>query len=258
LARHVGSVVANARQLESTAQTSHELQAALLPAELPRIASLRVHTRYLAASSSLEVGGDFYDAMELPGGKAWMAIGDVEGHDRRAAAVMGQLRSAIRTLACEGNDPSEVIHALRTSWKYFGSGRLATILVGEIDPTSGRVVLASAGHLPPLLIKEAGAEFVSTAPNPLLGVEAETAEPLTLTLCPSDVLLLLTDGVLTERSRPLDEAMQQLRALALSAPRTPEDICSRVIEGRANGDDDAALLALALDPMPPAPIRPHG
>ena len=256
LARHVGSVVAKARQLDSTAQTSHVLQAALLPAELPAIAGLLIHTSYIAASSSLEVGGDFYDAMELPDGRAWVAIGDVEGHDRRAAAVMGQLRSAVRTLACQGNEPGAVIHALRSSWKRLGFDRLATILVGEIDPVTGRMALASAGHLPPLLVREAGAEFLSPPPSPLLGVDARMGEPLTTTLCPGDVLLLFTDGVLSERARPLDEAMRHLRSVALRARRTPEAICSCVIDDKADGDDDAALLALSLDPVPGAPPRP--
>jgi len=246
LAQQVGSVVAKAQQLDMAVQTSHVLQAALLPTELPDIRGLSIHSRYVAAASSLDVGGDFYDVMALPDAQAWIMIGDVEGHDRRAAAIMGQLRSAARTLAFQGNDPVGVIQGLRASWNYFGFNRLATVLVGQIDPATGSMTLASAGHLPPLLVKDTGAEFLEIASSPLLGVEAETVDPLTATLRAGEVLLLYTDGALDERTLTLVEGMDLLCKVALSGIIEPRAICQRVIDLDSGRKDDVALLAVSL------------
>ena len=137
LAQQVGSVVAKAQELDGAVRISHEFQAALLPESLPEIGGLTIHASYRAQAASLDVGGDFFDALTLPNGRAWLMVGDVEGHDQRAAAIMGQLRSAARTLACEGHGPAGVISGLRTCWPYFGFNRLATGTVVEIDPKKG-------------------------------------------------------------------------------------------------------------------------
>jgi len=252
LAQEVGSVVAKAQQLDLATQTSHVLQTALLPTELPEIPGLTIHTRYVAATTSLDVGGDFYDVAALPNGKAWIMIGDVEGHDRRAAAVMGQLRSAARTLGALGNDPVGVIRGLRECWRFFGFDRLATVLVGQIEPATGLVTIASAGHLPPLLVSDSAAEFLPIIPSPLLGVDAVEIQLQTSTLRPGEVMLLYTDGALNDRTPILTETMDHLRKVAMSGQIDPQSICDRVIEFEPNRDDDVALLAVSLRHNPGA------
>lgn len=245
LARQVGSVVAKAQQLETTAQTSHMLQAALLPSELPEVPGLAIESRYVAAASSLEVGGDFYDVV-VPDGDAFVMIGDVEGHDRRAAAVMGQLRSAIRALACQRLSPEEIVRALQDSWNYFGFDRTATMLLGQVDPDTGLLKLASAGHLPPLLIRQASADYLPVPSSPLLGWETGKEHALFTELSPGDTVLFYTDGALHERSLGVVGGMDRLRKVALDGEMTPEAVCDRVIRDNDNREDDVALLAFSL------------
>lgn len=251
LAREVGSVVAKAQELDLASQTSHVLQTALLPTDLPQIPGLVIHTSYMAASTSLDVGGDFYDVVALPDGQAWIMIGDVEGHDRRAAAVMGQLRSAARTLASQGNGPVGVVNGLRECWRFFEFNRLATVLVGQIEPTTGLMTIASAGHLPPLLVSDATAEFLPIVPSPLLGVDAPGVEPFHSHLRPREVLFLYTDGTLNERTSTLPETMEQLRKVVMGAKVQPRAICERVIDFDPVRSDDVALMAVSLEPFPP-------
>ncbi len=247
LARQVESVVAKARQLDLTAQTSHMLQAALLPTALPDIPGLSIEAFYAAAASSLDVGGDFYDVV-APNDKAFVMIGDVEGHDRRAAAVMGQLRSAIRALACQGLGPDGVIRALRHSWKYLGFDRNATVLLGQIDPDTGVLTLASAGHPPPLLMRYGTTEYLPMTSSPLLGLEAHGDDPFVTRLDPDDVVLFYTDGAVQERRLGLIDGMERLRKIALDRGTGPDEICERVIGDDTNRDDDVVLLALSIIP----------
>jgi GAF domain-containing protein len=245
LAQQVGSVIAKAQQLDQASLTSRLLQEALLPAELPVIPGLVVQTSYSAALHALDVGGDFYDLVPLPDGGALITVGDVEGHDQRAAAEMGQLRSAIRTLAIRGQPPEQVVDELRQSWELLGFTRTATVVVGRIDCTTGELVLASAGHPPPLLISASTADYVPVPANALLGMHIpRPATPYATSLPRGDVLLLYTDGALQERTYHIDKAMGVLRELALEADRSPRAICRRVIDEVHDGDDDTALLAV--------------
>ena len=120
LAEQVAAVVDNARRYEATLRTSHVLQQSLLPQRLPEVPGLQIATRYLPATRGLDVGGDFYDLVTLPNGNVAFVVGDVEGHDRDAAALMGHLRSAARALAGQFETPSQVIAALQQSWQLLG------------------------------------------------------------------------------------------------------------------------------------------
>jgi serine/threonine-protein kinase RsbW len=245
LAQQVGSVVSKAQQLDIATQTSHVLQEALLPSKLPEIPGLVVHTHYQPATQTLEVGGDFYDIVALPIGQAWFIIGDVTGHDRRAAALMGQLRACARILAGQGNGPVEVIAGLQSCWDLLGFDRLATALIGQIDPTTGEMILASAGHLPPLLVEEREADFIPIVPTVPLGAGGQPAIAFTMTLRPGQTLVLYTDGVLGERAWGIDEGMEQVRKAALCGG-DPHAICQRIIEIHSGRDDDVALIAISL------------
>jgi GAF domain-containing protein len=251
LAEHVAAVVDNARRYEATLQTSETLQESLLPQNLRSIPGIRVATRYLPATRGLEVGGDFYDLIVLRTGVAVLMIGDVAGHDREAAALMGQLRSAARALAGQVTGPSELIALLDQSWEALDFDRMATALFGMLDPTSGDLLLASAGHYPPLVIGPDGdAHYIPVEPSGPLGTSAADIAAVDWRgrLVKGQTLLLFTDGVIDEREIGAEASMGQLAEVATGGPLNPAAICDRVLrmlpEDRI---DDAALLALQLE-----------
>ena len=250
LAEQVAAVVDNARRYDDAYRTSHILQSSLLPRWLPVVPGLTVETRYLAAAEGLEVGGDFYDLIPLPSGQVGFMVGDVAGHDRDAAAVMGHLRSAARALAGQVDGPVELVAALKWSWELLGFDRLATGLFGQLDPQTGEVVMASAGHYPPLLVDDDGARFLPLAPVAPLGVDGGTARSEWRgRIHPGQVLLLYTDGVIDERRVGSDESMARLATTAAAGERTPAALCERIVRAlHTDRVDDVALMALQIDP----------
>ncbi len=248
LARHVASVVDNARRYESAFRTSQILQSSLLPAQLPEVDGVILETRYLTANRGLEVGGDFYDVLVLPTGDVLFVVGDVAGHDRHAAAQMGHMRSALRALAGHASAPSALISAVRAAWGLLGFERIATALVGLLDPRSGGLAVASAGHYPPLIVSRFDTRFLPVLPGPPLGMDAPPATEWRGRLAEGQVLLGYTDGAIDERGIGSDESMSKLRLVASDGDVTPLTVCDRVVEATtADRADDVALLALALD-----------
>lgn len=248
LAEHVAAVVDNARRYESAFRTSQILQSSLLPTRLPSVPGVRIDTRYLTANRGLEVGGDFYDVLALPSGVIAFSVGDVAGHDRGAAAQMGHLRSASRALAANASGPGELISSLRACWELLGFERIATVVAGFLDPRSGEVTVATAGHYPPLLITRDGATFVPLSPGPPLGMASSAPAEWRGVLRPGDVLLGYTDGAIDERGRGSDASMARLASVAASGSLRPGAVCDRVVDMLdPERLDDVALLALALD-----------
>ncbi len=250
LAEHVAAVVDNARRYEATLQTSQTLQERLLPQRLSRIPDLRVATRYLPATRGLEVGGDFYDLIVLQSGAAVFMIGDVAGHDREAAALMGQLRSAARALAGQVDNPSELIAVLQQSWDMLGFDRIATGLFCWLEPKNGDLVVGSAGHYPPLVVEPgSAARYVPVVPSGPLGSSASRdAVDWHGRLEPDQTLLMFTDGVIDEREVGAEASMEDLAQVAAGDDLSPEALCDRVVrmlpEDRI---DDAALMAIRLE-----------
>jgi len=250
LAKQVAAVVDNARRHDSSVRTSHTLQQSLLPQSLPDVPGLLVDTRYLTASRGLEVGGDFYDLVVLPDGWVLFMIGDVAGHDRNAAALMGHLRSAARALAARAQTPGALIAALRHSWALLGFDRIATVLFGSLDPASGDLRLASAGHYPPLLIGEADAYYLGVEPDTPLGAAGAGVADWHGTLAPRDVLLLFTDGAIDERRTGSEQSMADLAATVTRRATSPAAACDLVVDMLdVDRADDVALLALQFDPV---------
>lgn len=258
MAKQVAAVVDNARRHDSSVRTSHTLQQSLLPQSLPDVPGLLVDTRYLTASRGLEVGGDFYDLVILPGGRVLFMIGDVAGHDRNAAALMGQLRSAARALAGRAQTPGALIAALRHSWDLLGFDRIATVLFGNLDPASGDLLLASAGHYPPLLIGEADAYYLGVEPDTPLGAPGAGVADWHGTLAAREVLLLYTDGAIDERRAGSEQSMADLAATVTGRAVNPATTCDLVVDMLdVDRTDDVALLALQFDPVsarPPASV----
>ena len=248
LAQQVAAVVDNTRRSEAALMTSRILQESLLPHHLPDIPGLRIDTRYLAATRGLEVGGDFYDVMLLPSQKVGFSIGDVAGHDRHAAALMGQFRSATRALAGQVDSPAELIAALRFSWDLLDADRITTALFAQLDVDSGELVMASAGHYPPLLVARGMTYFLPVPPTTPLGAPASRVRQWSGTLKPGEVLLLYTDGAIDERSSGSEASMERLAKVASDGQLDPTSVCTRIVELLDEDRiDDVALLAVSLD-----------
>ena len=244
-------VVAKAQRYETDVRTSHTLQANLLPPAPPALTGISTAVRYLAASYGVEVGGDFYDVVELPNAQVALAVGDVVGHDITAAATMGQLNSVYRALLADRPSPSSMIDRLQASWSLLGLQRMATALFATLDPATGQLRVASAGHLPPLLLTGGHAEFLPVTPSRMLGAPPAPAAEWTGVLPPGATLVLFTDGLVESRTSDIDAGLARLQAVALrTATADPDELCDRLLADLAGTHraDDIALLALTRDP----------
>ncbi|MYT05439.1 PP2C family protein-serine/threonine phosphatase [Streptomyces sviceus] len=214
---------------------------------------MRLATHYRASNRGAEIGGDWYDVLALPDGAVGLAIGDVMGHDVEAATLMGQLRSALHSLALEGAGPAQVLTRLDAYLQSLATDRFATCLYAVYDPHRHRLRYAASGHLPPLLIA-ADTAYLELPPALPLGlgstpVDREVAFP------PGTGLLLYTDGLVENRALSLDDGLAALRrtcaALPAAARSDPQRITERALEllnTPDRVDDDAALLAATAEP----------
>lgn len=221
------------------------LQRALLPQQLPTVAGLEIAARYRPLATS--VGGDFYDAVVLGDGMVGIAIGDVTGKGLRAAAAMGRLRSALHAYALDSPSPAAVISRLDRFAA--ADGAIATALYLVLDPAVGRVTLASAGHLPPLLIDGDSARYLELgrALSPPLGLAVDTRDEIDIELRDGSAVVLYTDGLI-ERTRNVDEGLPALReAASRSIGESLDALCEHVLAALAPGNryrDDVALLGV--------------
>jgi serine/threonine-protein kinase RsbW len=253
LGLQMGLVLAKAQRYELDVRTSHTLQANLLPPDPPEVAGLRLAVRYLAATHGVEVGGDFYDVVRLPDEQVALAVGDVVGHDITAAATMGQLNSVYRALLVDRPAPSAMIDRLQASWSLLGLQRMATALFATLDPATGQLRIASAGHLAPLLLTAGHAEFLPVMPSRMLGAPPAPAPALEWAgvLPVGASLVLFTDGLVESRSADIDEGLAHLLAAVEAADTTdPDELCDRLLAVMtgAHRADDIALLVLTRLP----------
>ncbi|SNS44296.1 serine/threonine-protein kinase RsbW [Geodermatophilus saharensis] len=239
-----------AARVELESRTSHALQASLLPPAPPHVPGLALAVRYLPGSRGADVGGDFHDVVPLPEGDVALAVGDVVGHDVTAAATMGQLRSVHRALLADRPGPAELVERLHGSWPLLGLPRMATALFARLDPATGALRIASAGHLPPLLVGGGRAELLAVAPGRLLGAPPGPAPEWSGELPVGATLVLYTDGLVESRTADLDTGLARLRAVAVegagSDPADPDELCDRLLAALTGPRraDDVALLAL--------------
>ncbi|SDE71938.1 serine/threonine-protein kinase RsbW [Blastococcus fimeti] len=247
LALQLGLVVARAQRFDLAVRTSHALQGNLLPPAPPALEGLEIAVRYLAATRGVEVGGDFYDVIRMPGGEIGLAVGDVVGHDITAAATMGQLRSVYRALLADGPAPGAVVERLQAGWPLLGLQRMATALFATLDPGSGRLRIASAGHPPPVLLVRGQASFLPVPPSRMLGAPPSVADEWIGVLPDGASLILFTDGLVESRSADIDEGFALLLAAASSAGTSdPGALCDHLLAELtgAHRADDIALLVL--------------
>ncbi|MDT9696449.1 SpoIIE family protein phosphatase [Streptomyces sp. P17] len=231
------------------------LQQAMLPRTIPSVPGADVAVRYRAGTAAgtlgRDIGGDWYDLIPLPGGRVGAVIGDVQGHDTHAAAVMGQLRIVLRAYAAEGHTPATVMARASVFLHELDTDRFATCLYAEADLSTGVVQAVRAGHIDPLVRQPDGTcRRVAMEGGLPLGLSAEFGRleyPVrTLELDPGHTLLLCTDGLVEQPGFDLDEGMQTLTALVADGPDDVRKLADRLIEvaEERGGDDDVALLLL--------------
>ncbi|MFE9768749.1 SpoIIE family protein phosphatase [Streptomyces sp. NPDC005808] len=251
----LGSSIAQSLQramfYEQEKDLAQGLQQAMLPRSIPGVPGADIAVRYRSASLGRDIGGDWYDVIPLPGGRVGAVIGDVQGHDTHAAAVMGQLRIVLRAYAAEGHTPATVMARASVFLKELDTQRFATCLYAEADPSTGVVQLVRAGHIDPLVRQLDGSCYrLPVAGGLPLGLSAEFGRleyPVgTFELDPGQTLLMYTDGLVEQPGIDLGEGMRTLQRLVRTGPADVHDLADRLIDVAEDrgGDDDVALLLL--------------
>ena len=280
VARMLAQALSRAQSHESERALSHGIQRTMLPTREPAIDGMAVAARYVPTGGGLQVGGDWYDVIDLPSGRTALVIGDVQGHDVRAAAIMGQLRIALRAYAAEGHTPDAVLsrasrflHGLADGGADPDDPRFATCLYIEVAPSDGTLLVARAGHPEPAIRLGDGTTIRrQTAVGPPLGVEFDTDYPTTrLMLEPGEVLMLSTDGLIETGGHDLDTGWQRLsEVLEVGPAEELEQLADALVQAvhgpashRTTGpladrrEDDVALLLLRRDPDGPTCAVPE-
>jgi serine phosphatase RsbU (regulator of sigma subunit) len=239
----------HAEQFRRERDAALTLQRSLLPQRLPRLAHVALAWRYLPGAEGTYIGGDWYDVIPLADERVALVIGDVMGRGLRAAAVMGQLRATVRAHASTEHRPAEVLRRLDTAVAGLEQEQITTALVAVLDPAERSLVVASAGHYPPLVTTIDEAYYLDVEPGPPLGAGGAGGYPeLSVTLPRGATLLLFTDGLVEDRQMPVDLGLQRLLTAARSVT-DPEMLCDRALTalGRdSSHDDDTAVLAVGL------------
>ncbi|MEV7611967.1 SpoIIE family protein phosphatase [Streptomyces sp. NPDC089799] len=259
LATRAAIAIDNARWYHHAAGTALALQRHLLPHPPPRATGLRIAYRYQPAAAASGIGGDWFDAIPQPGGRTALVVGDVMGHGVHAAATMGQLRTATRTLADLGLDPARVLRHLDHITAELDQ-TIATCVYATWDPHLSRCRVALAGHPPPVAVRAGRAPELVDLPvgvplgtGGLGGPDFETA---VLNLVPGDRLVLYTDGLVETRDHALDDRLDQLLSLLADPGLPPEATCDRLLAALRHPDaaDDVALvIADVIAHVPPHP-----
>jgi PAS domain S-box-containing protein len=242
-------------ELAEEHRVKESLQRAVLPARLPPVAGVELAARYLPADMPTLVGGDWYDAFCLPDGGLAVATGDVVGHDLEAAAMMGQVRNALRAYAFSDESPADVLARLNRLITGLGDNGLATALFGRLDPAQRSFRWSCGGHPQPLLIGAAGVRLLSGPVGAMLGaVPAARAHyaDAHAAVEPDDVLVLYTDGLIERRDRDLDEGFAALaRAAGDLRGQAAEIVCATLLDRllpNQEHEDDVCLLVLRILP----------
>ncbi|MCT2543134.1 MULTISPECIES: SpoIIE family protein phosphatase [Streptomyces] len=268
----LGSSIAQSLQRAMLYEQEHDLaeglQQAMLPRRIPDVPGAQVAVRYRSARLGRDIGGDWYDVIPLPGGRVGAVIGDVQGHDTHAAAVMGQLRIVLRAYAAEGHSPATVMARASVFLHELDTDRFATCTYAEVDLTTGVVQLVRAGHVDPLVRESDGSCRRLPAEGGLpLGLSAEFGRleyPVsTVELDPGQTLLLFTDGLVELPGADLDEGIQLLTAMVRNGPQDLQRLADRLCEevDERGGEDDVAVLLLrrkvAHAPQPGGRLQQH-
>lgn len=251
---------AQAQLYEREHRVVETLQRSLLPDRLPDIPDVRAVARYVPAATEVEIGGDWYDVIPLRDGRVGLGVGDVAGHGVAAAAAMGQVRMAFRAYLLEGSAPKEILERLNALFHELLPGSMATLVCALLDPESGTLTVARAGHPPPLVRGPDGeVAYLEGGQGPPLGVapmmtygEAASGLPHGATV------LLYTDGLIERRRESLDAGLTRLSDAVAAAPPDLDAACDEIIArllGAKGVADDVALLAIRRESMAGKPLN---
>lgn len=262
LATHTALGIHKAVLYVREASVADALQRTMLPPSLPEPTGVTLASRYLPSSRTAQVGGDWYDAIPLPGNRVALVIGDVMGHSMTSAAIMGQLRTIVQTLAGLDLPPDEILHHLDEQAERLGSEHTATCLYAMYDPVQHRLLVSNAGHLPPVLLHPDGStEVLPVPPGAPIGVGAGGFESIEMHAPAGATLVLYTDGLVESRDSDVLTGVDRLRARLRtarsgSAPSALEELCDRALGplGSGDRDDDIALLAARFEGIPPETV----
>jgi PAS domain S-box-containing protein len=230
-----------------------ELQRGLIPKSLPEVGGVELSASYEVAGIGVQVGGDWYDALEMPGGRLGIVVGDVTGRGIRAASAMGQLRTLTRAFAlgADGHrSPGQVLTLLNRHQLAVGDEHLFTIVYAVIDPEAGTIAWANGGH-PPLLLRRAGGECAYLdGGNGLMGVEERPYETFERSLDPGSTVVLYTDGLIERRGESLDAGLDRLLSAAQAGPHEPralrDHILAWLLDPTTQRDDDVTAVVARL------------
>uniref|UniRef100_UPI0010411D50 ATP-binding SpoIIE family protein phosphatase n=1 Tax=Actinomadura roseirufa TaxID=2094049 RepID=UPI0010411D50 len=250
LARRAALCIDNGRLYRREVEAAQELQRSMLPDDPPDVAGARVCYRYRPAGQAAQVGGDWFDAIPLPGCRLGIVVGDVMGHGLTSAAIMGQMRTAVRTLAAQDMRPDRLLRQLDALARRLGEDYLATCLYAVYDPVARTCRIAGAGHVPPVLVSPGGESRVLPVPAGVpIGVGGEPFETVEIHVEDGSRLVLCTDGLLERRDRDIDRGLEEMRAQLTGATPALDDTCDALLDslGSATPADDIAIVAVGFD-----------
>lgn len=249
LAQMASVAVENLRLYEHEHRIAESLQRSLLPENLPPIPGIALAARFEPGGIGVHVGGDWYDVIRLPNGRVGLAIGDVAGRGVRAAAIMGQLKMALRSYAVEAHPPATVVDRLNRLIHSFDNPEMATLVYLVVDPETASVRFVNAGHPPPLLrLDDGSVSYLDGGHSvPIGAMEGAEFREVQTELSPGMTLMLYTDGLVERRGATIDQGFERLADAATEAPLELQRLCDHItaaVFGKQGGTDDMAILAL--------------
>lgn len=256
LAARAGLVLDNARMYTYQESVAETLQDSMLPHIPPRMAGCDIATRYLPGTLLGRIGGDWFDSVKLPGARTALVVGDVMGHGLNSAAMMGQLRTAVQTMAALDLPPAQLLRNLDDLAQRLGETYLATCLYAVYDPIASELHLANAGHIPPVLVRadDGRSELLDLPTGAPIGVGGVPFEAVRVGVAPGDRLVMCTDGLVEMRGEDIGVGLATLCESAAHPAASMDDACDTIIRAlntRGGRKDDVALLLARLNGIEP-------
>ncbi|WP_316755762.1 SpoIIE family protein phosphatase [Streptomyces herbicida] len=259
LAARAGLVLDNARMYTYQESVAETLQDSMLPHIPPRMPGCDIATRYLPGTLLGRVGGDWFDSVKLPGARTALVVGDVMGHGLNSAAMMGQLRTAVQTMAALDLPPAQLLRNLDDLAQRLGDTYLATCLYAVYDPIESELHIANAGHVPPVLVRaeDGRSELLDLPTGAPIGVGGVPFEAVRVRVEPGDRLVMCTDGLVEVRGEDIGVGLATLCESAAHPAASMDDACDTIIRAlntRGGRKDDVALLMARLNGIEPEDV----
>ncbi|MEV6021553.1 SpoIIE family protein phosphatase [Streptomyces sp. NPDC052036] len=259
LAARAALVLDNARMYTYQENVAETLQDSMLPHIAPRTAGCDIATRYLPGTLRGRIGGDWFDSVKLPGARTALVVGDVMGHGLNSAAMMGQLRTAVQTMAALDLPPTQLLRNLDDLAQRLGDSYLATCLYAVYDPIASELHLANAGHIPPVIVRadDGRSELLDLPTGAPIGVGGVPFESVRVPVAPGDRLVMCTDGLVEMRGEDIGVGLATLCESAAHPAASMDDACDTIIHAlntRGGRKDDVALLMARLNGIEPEDV----